>query len=368
MYIPLTDLQRLHERIRPELEAAKERVLEYSSFVGGEEVAQFEKEFAVFLGVKHAVGVGNGTDAILLSLLVAGIGAGDEVITTSLSAFPTAEAILRSGATPVYVDVNSTTCNIDSLKIESAITKKTKAIVPVHLYGFPAEMDHITAIAKAYNLLLIEDCCQAHGAKWKSRYVGTFGFAGCFSFYPTKNLGCWGDGGAVVTNHDKVAKKIRILRNHGEEGGRFTHRYVGFNSRLDGLQAAILRVKLAHLDEYTKERQYIANRYRREFTENHFFLPPHLSIFPAEAVFHLYVIRVLKRERREKLREYLLEKGIQTNVHYPIPLHHQPAYRVATHLPVVEKMVEQIVSIPLFPFMEEQEIAYVIDCLNKWRA
>lgn len=360
----MLDLTRLHLSIKPELDEAISRVIGKSSFVLGEEVLQFEKEFAEFFGIKHAIGVGNGTDAITLSLAASGIGQGDEVITTSLSAFPTAEAILRTGAKPVYVDVDIFDLNIDAEKIKSAITEKTKAIVPVHLYGVPANMEKILEIANSHNLIIIEDCAQAHGAKYHSRYAGTFGLAGCFSFFPSKNLGAMGDGGMVITNNDDLAQMIRSLRAHGEEGGRFCHKYIGFNSRLDGIQAAILRVKLKYLERHNFERQRIAEFYSNELADKaDYFLPDPWLRLGREHVYHLFVLRTVKRD---ELKKFLAEKGIQTNIHYPLPLYCQEAYKIQQNLPVVEEVVKNILSIPLFPGMKEKEMQYVADCLKEW--
>ncbi|KKW18872.1 MAG: Glutamine-scyllo-inositol transaminase [Parcubacteria group bacterium GW2011_GWB1_50_9] len=365
--IPLLNLTRIHESMRRELDEAIDRVLRKSSFILGEEVEAFEREFASWVGKKFAVGVGNGTDAITLSLLALGIGAGDEVATTSLSAFPTAEAILRAGARPVYVDIDPATFNIDPEKIERAITPKTKAIVPVHLYGLAADMGRITQIARSRNIPILEDCAQAHGGTFQGKKVGTFGAASAFSFFPSKNLGAMGDGGAVVTDDEAIAKRVRALRAHGEEGGRFSHKYVGANSRLDGLQAAILRVKLAHLDEHNRERRAIASFYREHLDGASVILPSPPPGYPAEHVYHLYVVRVKDASQREGFRAFLEERGVKTNVHYPIPLHKQPAYPVSASLPNVERVVGEIVSIPLFPTMEKKEMEYVRDVILSWR-
>lgn len=352
--------------MKREIDEAIARVLDKSSFILGEEVDAFEKEFASWLGVKHAIGVASCTDALILSLLALGIGEGDEVITTSLSAFPTAEAILRTGAKPAYVDLDPRTCNLDASKIEGKITERTKAIVPVHLYGLPADLDKIMDVAGRHDLKVIEDCAQAQGARWRGQYVGTFGAVSCFSFFPSKNLGAMGDGGLVATNDDALAARIRALRAHGEEGGRFNHKYVGFNSRLSGLQAAILRVKLAHLGEHNRERQKIAGFYHGVLAGSPLVLPKTPENYPAEHAYHLYVIRVSDPAKRPALVEHLSGKGIKTQVHYPKPLHQQPAYATGENLPVVQKTVNQILSIPLFPTMQREEMLYVTDSLKKW--
>lgn len=362
MRIPMLDLKRIHDDMKPELDQAISRVMNKSAFTLGEEVERFEEEFAKFLGVKYAVGVGSGTDAITLSLLALGIKPGDEVITTSLSAFPTAEAILRAGAKPIYIDINPATYNLNPQNIEEAVTQRTRAIVPVHLYGLSADMNAIRTIAEKCKLPIVEDCAQAHGATYEGRRVGTIGLIGCFSFFPSKNLGGIGDGGMVVTNNYKIAHKIRILRNHGQEE-RFIHISLGFNSRLDGIQAAVLRVKLQTLLLDNNARLQIAYKYSEELADTPLITPrgPLYS-----HVYHLYVIRV--SDKRDELRAYLAEKGIQTNVHYPTPLHRQPAYPTKQHLPVVEEITKQIISIPIFPLMREDEIEYVIHALKEWRA
>lgn len=368
MEVPMMNLKRLHGTMKVEIDEAIARVLDKSSFILGEEVDAFEKEFASWLGVKHAIGVGSCTDALILSLLALGIGEGDEVMTTSLSAFPTAEAILRTGAKPVYVDLDSQTCNLDASKIEGKITERTKAIVPVHLYGLPADLDKIMDVANRHDLKVVEDCAQAQGARWRGQSVGTFGAISCFSFFPSKNLGAMGDGGLVATNDDALAVRVRALRAHGEEGGRFNHKYVGFNSRLSGLQAAILRVKLARLEEHNRERQKIAEFYHGALAGSSLTLPKTPESYPAEQVYHLYVVRVPEGTSRAGLVEHLSGLGVKTQVHYPKPLHHQPAYATGESLPVVEKIVNQILSIPLFPTMQEEEMRYVADSLKQWNS
>lgn len=365
MEIPLLNLTRLHAAMRDELDQAIARVIQKSSFILGEETEAFEKEFSEVFNKKFAVGVGNGTDAITLTLMAMGIGPGDDVITTSLSAFPTSEAILRTGATPVYVDIDEHTFNLAAEKVESAITKKTKAIVPVHLYGLAADLDTILAVARTHNLPVVEDCAQAHGATYHKQLVGTFGVASCFSFFPSKNLGAMGDGGMVLTDDEEIAKKVKSLRAHGEEG-RFNHKYVGFNSRLDGIQAAILRIKLKYLKKHNQERQAIAAFYQKALLHTPLLLPGVPSHHDAEHVYHLYVVRVPEKSDREPFRKHLEAHGVKTNVHYPTPLHRQPAFPVSISLPQVEKIVDHIVSIPLFPTMTEEEMQVVADAVQSW--
>lgn len=366
MHVPMIDLVRIYSDLKEEIDATIARVIDHSSFILGEEVAAFEREFASFLGVEYAVGVGSGTDAITFALSALDVAHGDEVITTALSAFPTAEAILRSGATPVYVDIDPNTYSIDPDCIRAAISSRTKAIVPVHLYGLPAMITDIRQIADNHGLFVVEDCCQAHGAQYLSQHVGTFGEAGCFSFFPSKNLGAMGDGGLLVTNDEKIADKVRMLRDHGRKD-RYSHLYVGYNSRLSGLQAAILRAKLVHLERYNEQRQAIGSYYNNALdSEQNFRLhrSPSLSI---EHVYHLYVIRVCGAQRRDSLVAHLASRSIQTNIHYPIPLHHQPAHRTHAKLPVAERAVDEILSIPLFPLMRRDEMQYVVEALKEWR-
>lgn len=365
MEIPLLNLTRLHEGMKDEIDEAIRRVMQKSSFILGVEVEAFEKEFSEFLGKKFALGVASGTDAITLALLALGVGSGDEVITTSLSAFPTAEAIMRTGAKPVYVDIDPTTFNLDATTIERVITARTKAIVPVHLYGLAADIENIVRIARAHKLFVVEDCAQAHGARFGGKLVGSFGDAAAFSFFPSKNLGALGDGGMVCTDDEAVAGRIRALRAHGEEGGRFNHRYVGFNSRLDGLQASVLRVKLRYLPSHNRERQEIGKFFTATLADTPFTLPRVPERYPAEHVYHLYVIRA-PAGSRDAVRKFFEDRGVKTNVHYPIPLHQQPAYATAQHLPNVEKVVHEIISIPLFPSMTKEEIQYVGDTLRSW--
>lgn len=365
-HIPMLDLARLHATMEPELRDSFQRILKNSAFILGKELEAFEEECRKFFEVKHAIGVANGTDAIILILLAAGIGEGDEVITSALSAFASAEAILRTGAKPVFVDIDERTFTLDPKKIESAITSKTKAIMPVSLYGLPADLDAILTIAKKHSLGVIEDCAQSFGAKWGLQYTGTLGLAGSFSFFPSKNLGGFGDGGMVVTNDDKIAEKIRVLRNHGEEGERFRHAHVGFNSRLDGLQAALLRVKLKYLIRHNDERRAIGDYYNRELKDSGLILPVTPEGYQGEHAYHLYVIRE-PGGKRDSLREYLARKGIASNVHYPIPLHLQPAIASKISLPIVERVVGEILSIPIFPLMRKNEMEEVVYAIKAWR-
>lgn len=368
MEVPFNDLWRAHQLIGKEIFGAVARVINNSAFVLGKEVEGFEREFAAYLGVKHAIGVGSGTDALILSLKSMRIGLGDEVITAALSAFPTAEAILATGAKPVYVDINPSTYTLDPEKIEEAITGLTRAIIPVHLYGLPADMDRITDTAKRHSLFVLEDCAQAHGANILGKYVGTWGLAGAFSFYPTKNLGAMGDGGMVVTDDDEIAERVRSLRNHGRTD-RYTHHLIGMNSRLDGIQAAVLRVKLKYLNKWNAERRRIA-AYYHELLEK----KPWLTL-PSEPeghkhVYHLYAVST-DPYLRDDLRRHLNQYDIRTEIHYPIPQHLQPANPYGAEsmrVQTTERIARSIVSLPLFPGMNMGEIFYVADKILNWRA
>jgi dTDP-4-amino-4,6-dideoxygalactose transaminase len=318
--------------------------------------------------VKHCIGVGNGTDAIFIALRTLGIGHGDEVITVANSFIATSEAITLTGAKVAFVDSTPDTYNIDAGKIESRITKNTKAIIPVHLFGQPADMDPILAIAKRHGLKIIEDCAQAHGARYKGRPIGTLGDAATFSFYPGKNLGAYGDGGAIVSNNDEFALKAKMFANHGRVE-KYDHAMEGVNSRLDGLQAAILNVKLAHLPQWTEARRQHAYLYNKLLT--HAGLKKPTEMADVVAVYHLYVIRV-KRELRDGLQKHLQAKGISTGIHYPIPLPKLRAYAYLGHsekdFPSAYAASDEIVSLPMYAELDEEKIAYVANEVNAFLA
>lgn len=343
---------------REEIDAAIRTALESGRYILGEEVAAFEMEFAAYLGVSHAVGCGSGTEALRLALGALGIGPGDEVITVAHTAVATVAAIELAGATPVLVDIDPVHYTLDPARLEAAITPRTKAILPVHLYGQPADLATILAVARRYGLRVVEDCAQAHGACWDGRRVGVFGDAACFSFYPTKNLGALGDGGMVVTNDATIATEARLLREYGWAERYVSHR-VGWNSRLDELQAAILRVKLRHLDRDNARRRAIADRYDRELRDLGITLPARRP--GATHVFHLYVIR---HPQRDRLLDFCRQQGIAPGVHYPVPVHLQPAYRDrlagAGSLPETERAAREVLSLPLYPELEEDAVTRVI--------
>jgi len=369
MGVPLVDLKAQYLSIKDEIDEAIGRVFSNCDFVLGEEVRRFENEFAAFCGAQHAVGVASGTAALHLALRACEVGPGDEVITTAFTFIATAEAISHCGARPVFVDIDQRTCNIDPSRIEAVITEKTKAIIPVHLYGQPAAMDSILAIAREYSLRVIEDAAQAHGAEYKSRKVGTLGDTACFSFYPSKNLGAYGDAGAVVTNDQRIADTVRLLRNHGRSE-KNTHLVEGFGERLDALQAAVLRVKLAHLSEWIRNRLRIAHLYNELLSDFVDITTPYQAPEGSHA-YHLYVIRT---QKREQLREWLAERAISTGIHYPTPLHLQPAYKWIGHregdFPVAELVARQVLSLPIYPEIASRQIEKVTDAIAdfvKWQ-
>ena len=359
--IPLVDLGGQYQRIKPEIDAAIQRVLDRAQYVLGPEVEALEQELAAYCGTAHAVAVASGTDALELSLRACGIGSGDEVITTALSFFATAETIAAVGARPVFADIDPMTYTVDARLIERAITPRTKAVVPVHLYGHPCEMEAILSIAQAHRLKVIEDCAQAIGAAWRGRRVGSFGAAGAFSFYPSKNLGAYGDGGAVVTDDPILADQIRMLRFHGSRD-RVRHELIARNSRLDEVQAAILRVKLKYLEQWNDARRAHAETYRQtvaQFQVTGLTLPQERP--EARHVFHLYPVRV---PRRAEFRRALSQQGISTQIHYEIPLHLEPVFASlgyrAGAFPHAERVTEEIVSLPMYPELTPELVEDVV--------
>ncbi len=364
MKIAFVNLKRQYEAHKKELDGAWKKTLDSSVFILGKEVEAFEKEFAAFCGAKHCVGLASGTDALLLSLRALGVGIGDEVITVPNTFVSTAMSISLVGATPVFVDIDSKTYNINVTQIEQKITTRTKAIIPVHLYGEPAEMTEIRRITKKHHLKIIEDACQAHGARYRGTSTGTLGDIAAFSFHPSKNLGAFGDAGAVVTNDKALAEKIYALRTYG---GRERDHYmtVGWNSRLDALQAAILRVKLRHLAEWNEKRRVHAARYRAFLSETPLVLPAeNPDTIPA---FYVFAVRA---PEREKLRVYLEKQGIPALVHYPVPIHLQPAYHALGHpvgsFPEAERASREVLSLPIFPELRPEELEHICRRIKKF--
>ncbi len=362
MKIPFASFLPIEREIGDELRDAFHRVLSGSWYIGGPEDAKFEKAFAEYCGAEFCIGVGNGLDALMLALKAKGIGAGDEVIVPSNTFIATALAVTYTGATPVFVEPDIRTFNINPQRIEERITSRTKAVIPVHLYGQACEMDSILEIARKYHLFVLEDCAQAHGATYKGKKVGTFGDAAGFSFYPGKNLGALGDAGAVLTGNQELAEKIRALGNYGSDY-KYHHIYQGNNSRLDEIQAAMLSVKLPHLDRMNADRRRIAGIYSAEIRHPDVILP--YVIPEAEPVWHVYAIR---SPRAKELSAYLEENGIGINHHYPIPMHLQECYKdlhiPRGALPIAEEISETEISLPMYYGMTDEEIRTVIDTVN----
>lgn len=362
MKIPFVSFLPMERELKNELQQAFKRVFTRSWYIDGIEDRKFEKAFAEYCNVDYCIGNGNGLDALVLALKALNIKVGDEVIVPSNTYIATALAVTYTGAIPVLVEPDIRTFNIDPKKIEEKITEKTRAIMPVHLYGQPCDMDPIVEIANKYNLYIIEDCAQAHGAIYKGKKIGTFGIAAGFSFYPGKNLGALGDAGATITNSKEIADKVRALGNYGSDY-KYHHIYQGNNSRLDEIQAAFLSVKLPILDKMNRERRRIAERYLKEINNSKIILP--YVIADVEHVWHVFALRCTQRDELEK---YLNEKGIGTNKHYPIPIHLQECYidlgLKKGDLPIAEEISDTELSIPLYYGMEEDEIKYVIETIN----
>lgn len=364
MKIPFVDLRAQYQSIKEDIDSAIESVIVRSAYIRGPFVENFERNFAARLNMKHCIGVGNGTDAIYIVLKMLGIGAGDEVITTAISWISTSETISQAGARPVFVDVDPDFYTIDPSRIEEKITKRTKAIIPVHLYGQPADIVKIKTLCDKYNLLLIEDCAQAHFAEFEGKMTGTFGIASTFSFYPGKNLGAYGDAGAILTNNDELAMKVRMYANHGALK-KHNHEFEGVNSRLDGLQAAILDAKLRYISEWTEKRIAAAGIYSSLLSGVHEITTPKTRE-NCKHVFHVYNIRT---ENRDRLKQILNEAGIETAIHYPTALPNMPAYRYLSHktsdFPVASAYQDRILSLPIFPEITSEQIEYVVNIINK---
>ena len=359
--IPMVDLKAEYVALKREIDGAIQEVLTSGWFILGSQVQAFEEEFAAYCGAAYGVGVGNGTDAIELALRVHGVGPGHEVITVPNTAVFTVLAISSIGARPVLVDIDPVTYTMDPDKLEAAITPHTRVVIPVHLYGQSADIDPILEIARRHGLAVVEDACQAHGALYKGRRVGALGNAGCFSFYPTKNLGCYGDGGMVVTNDAEVAERLRLLRNGGQRD-RYHHELKGVNSRLDEVQAAILRVKLRHLDGWNEARREHAQDYATLLKGTELILPTQADY--ARHVYHLYVIR---SQRRDDLLAHLRAHGVGVNIHYPVPVHLQEAYRDLGldkgEFPIAETCACEVLSLPMYPVMTAEEVTRVADLI-----
>jgi dTDP-4-amino-4,6-dideoxygalactose transaminase len=365
MKISFVDLQTQYRNIKAEIDSAIKNVLDNSQYILGSAVSNFEMEFAKYLGCKHFIGVSSGTDALHIALRVLNIGAGDEVITVANTFIATAEAVSLVGAVPVFVDINEETYNIDIAKIESKITNKTKAIIPVHLYGQAVDMDPLMQIAKKYNLFVIEDACQAHGATYNGKKLGTIGEFGCFSFYPGKNLGTYGEGGGITTDNDEYAELVRKVRDHGSNK-KYHHDVIGGNFRLSGLEGAVLGVKFKYLDGWNEQRRANAQLYCEFLKEEKNIILPKEPEY-SRGNYHLFVVRT---KRRDELQKFLNEREIQTGIHYPVPIHLQPAYEFlhegAGSYPVAEKIAKEILSLPMYPELTRIQIEYVCKIIKNF--
>jgi dTDP-4-amino-4,6-dideoxygalactose transaminase len=363
MRIPFVDLKNQYQNIKEDVLSEMSQVLDGMQLFLGKNVQTLESDFAAYCGTEFAIGVSSGTDALYIALRACGIGPGDEVITVSHTFIATVEAIILTGARPVLIDIDPETYNIDTSQLEKAITSRTKAILPVHLYGYPADMDRVLDIAESHGLKVIEDACQAHGALYKGRRIGSIGNAGCFSFYFTKNLGAYGEGGIITTSDPDIARECRMLRDHGQST-KYHHALIGVNGRLDELQAAVLRIKLPHLEDWIEKRRSLAQAYNTGLPWR--FIKPQ-EIPWARHVYHLYVVRI---PERDQLREWLESKGIGTGMHYPIPVHLQEAWRAygggELSLPVTEKITKEIISLPMYPELSFEEVDYVCSCIKEF--
>lgn len=364
MNISLLDLKRQYDTLEKEIDKSIKEVLVSTRFILGPNVKSLEEEIAEFTGTKYGIGVANGTDALLLTLKAFGIGEGDEVITTPFTFFATAETISQVGATPVFVDINPETYNIDIDKIEEKITSKTKAIMPVHIFGQPADMDKIMEIAEKHDLKVIEDACQAIGSQYNGKEIGSLGHAACFSFFPTKNLGGYGDGGMIVTNDAEFTEKIKMLRFHGQKV-KYYNEMLGYNSRLDEIQAAILRIKLKHLKEWNDKRKELAYRYNEMLKDTPLVTPKEI-----ENIKHVYHLYIIKSEERADLINHLKENGIATGVYYPVPLHLQNVYKDLGYnegdFPQAEYCSKRTFALPLFPELTIEEQDYIIEKVKEF--
>jgi dTDP-4-amino-4,6-dideoxygalactose transaminase len=364
--VPFLDLQAQHQPLRAEIDRAIAAVIDSGAFAGGPFVEKFEKEFAEYCGAPFALGLGNGTDALWFALLALGIGPGDEVITVPSTFMATAEAISYCGARPVFVDVDERTYTMHPAGLEAARTAKTKAVIPVHLFGQCADMDPILAFARKHGLHVIEDAAQAHGAKYKGRSAGTMGDAGCFSFYPGKNLGAFGEAGAVITGDAAVRDRIRMLRDHGQER-KYQHAMIGWNGRMDGIQAAVLSIKLRHLEAGNTRRRTRAAEYDGALAALDEIVTPFVAPY-AHHVYHIYAVRLAERDQ---LIASLGEEGIHCGIHYPIPIHLQEAYRHLGYnegdFPVAERIAREFVSLPMFPDLSAEQVSAVVSAIKNAR-
>ena len=362
--VPFLDLNAHHAPLRAEFEEAIRAVIDQNAFAGGPIVAEFEKEFASFCNTRHAIGLGSGTEALWLALLACGVGSGDEVITVPSTFMATAEAITYAGATPVFVDVDERTYTMNPAQLNQALTPRTRAVIPVHLFGQAADMDPILSFARQHDLYVIEDAAQAQGTSYKGHKAGSLGDIGCFSFYPGKNLGAFGEAGAVVTNDSGLDEKIRVLRDHGQTR-KYHHAMIGWNCRMDGIQAAVLRIKLRHLDDNNRLRRHHAQLYNELLAELEELTLPFEDPY-GQHIYHIYAVRLAERDEMMQLLE---EKGISCGIHYPVPVHLQDAYRglgyASGAFPVSEQTSAEFLSLPMYPELTEQQVELVTEALRE---
>ena len=360
--ISLVDFKKENQEVGDEIRTAFSRIQDRGWYVLGDELSKFEEEYARYIGTSCCIGVNSGSDALILALKAIGIGPGDEVILPSHTFIATADAVVRNGAVPVFADIDPQTYCLDPTTVEGMITPRTRALIPVHIYGHPADMAPLQELASEYALPIVEDACQAHGSEYMAKKAGSIGLIGCFSFYPGKNLGAYGDAGCIVTNDQQIDERIRMLRNYGQRK-KYEHICIGMNSRMDEIQAAVLRVKLQYLDQWNERRRYFSGLYDEFLHGNDLIGPIERSY--ARHVFHQYVIRVKNRDR---LFRYLRDHAIETGIHYPIPVHQQPAYKrigLNSGLPTTEMIAKEILSLPIHPYMDENSLAYVVETIQK---
>lgn len=367
MNVPFVDLDANYQRIKDEIDDSMADVIESTQFIGGEENRKFEEEFAKYIGVDYAIAVGSGTEAIRLGLEAIGVSNGDEVVTVSHTWVSTVDSIVNNDGRPRFVDINPNTYTMDVSLVEDAITNKTEVIIPVHLYGGAVDLDPLIDIAADHGVQILEDAAQAHGARYKGQRVGQFGSIGCFSFYPSKNLGAFGDAGMAVTNDESIADRLRALREYGEtEKNR--HELVGYNSRMDTLQAAVLRTKLEHLDSWNEERRTAAEKYHERLADTPLIIPesPHFT----DHVYHLYVVQARSESEREELQNHLNDRSIDTGIHYPTPVHKQPSYQSLSYefadLPTTDHITSRILSLPIYPEITDEEVEHVCDVIDEF--
>lgn len=363
--IPMVDLQTQYQQLKSEIDAGIGRALVDCKFILGPNVQAFEEETADYLGVKHAIGCASGTDALHLALLAAGIGEGDEVITSAFTFIATAEAIKYVGAVPVFVDIDPRTFNIDPEAVANTVTPRTRGILPVHLFGQPANLPALQRIADDNNLLIVEDCAQSFGAALDGKMTGGFGAGGCFSFFPSKNLGCYGDGGLISCNSDEIAEQLKVYRNHGSRE-RYYHDVIGYNSRLDELQAVILRIKLKHIDRYNEQRRRIAHQYSQSLADTGLVVPYEDRL--GRHVYHQYTTLLPEGVERDTVMQQLNAAGVACAVYYPVPLHRQAAFRGEcdnVQLPVTERVAQRCLSLPIFPEMTDHQVRHVCDAFRR---